>query len=70
MAHTAGLVFFSGDSDPGSLNPAMAFTMLLLKYAPMASSNDKANRYTVSFDRLTGMRYEISLYVRHSRKLR
>lgn len=43
----AGLLFWSGDSDYASLNPAMAFTLLLLKYAPMASSIDKSNRYRV-----------------------
>jgi hypothetical protein len=45
---SAGLQLWRGDSDFASLNPALAFTMLLLKYAPMASSIDKSNQYTVS----------------------
>lgn len=43
-----GLLFWDGDSDEASLQPTMAATLLLLKYAPMASSTTKANQYTVS----------------------
>ena len=69
-----GLVYYKGDSDPGSLNPAMAFTMLLLKYAPMASSSDKRDSYTVSacttsHTELTAQR-NLKLTVRHSPRLR
>ncbi|BEJ16931.1 hypothetical protein CspHIS471_0603320 [Cutaneotrichosporon sp. HIS471] len=42
---SAGLLFWVGDSDEASLNPAMAFAALLLRYAPLASSTDKAKRY-------------------------
>jgi endoglucanase len=48
LISAAGLQMWRGDSDFASLNPAMAFTMLLLKYAPMATSIDKSNQYTVS----------------------
>ncbi len=41
----AGLLFWEGDSDQASLNPAMAFAALLLRYAPLASSTDRANKY-------------------------
>ncbi|KAL0242126.1 hypothetical protein I308_105755 [Cryptococcus tetragattii IND107] len=40
-----GLLYWKGDSDEASLNPAMAVAMLMLKYAPMASSTDKTNSY-------------------------
>lgn len=41
-------MFWDGDSDEASLQPSMAATLLMLKYAPMASSTTKANQYTVS----------------------
>lgn len=44
MTH-AGLVWWEGDSDEASLNPAMAFSALLLRYAPMASSTERGNAY-------------------------
>ena len=43
-----GLIYWDGDSDYASLNPAMAAATLLLKYAPMASTSDKQNSYRVS----------------------
>lgn len=41
----AGLLFWDGDSDQASLNPAISFTALLLRYAPLASSSDKTDKY-------------------------
>lgn len=43
-----GLLYWDGDSDQASLQPAMAAALLLLKYAPMASSAAKTNQYNVS----------------------
>lgn len=43
-----GLLYYDGDSDDASLNPAIAAAVLMLKYAPMASSEDKGNTYVVS----------------------
>ncbi|WWC68531.1 uncharacterized protein I206_102460 [Kwoniella pini CBS 10737] len=40
-----GLLYFEGDSDEASLNPATAIAMLMFKYAPIASSQDKTERY-------------------------
>lgn len=40
-----GLLYWKGDSDEASLNPAMAVATLMFKYAPMASSTDKTNSY-------------------------
>ncbi|OXM75699.1 endoglucanase [Cryptococcus neoformans Bt63] len=40
-----GLLYWNGDSDEASLNPAMAAAMLMFKYAPMASSTEKTNSY-------------------------
>jgi endoglucanase len=44
---TGGLLYYDGDSDEASLNPAMAAAMLMLRYAPMASIADKAESYVV-----------------------
>ncbi|KAG8689674.1 hypothetical protein FRC11_001302 [Ceratobasidium sp. 423] len=41
-----GLLYYAGDSDAGSLNPAMNAAMLMLHYAPLATSNDKKSLYT------------------------
>ncbi|WWD16401.1 hypothetical protein CI109_100827 [Kwoniella shandongensis] len=41
-----GLLYFDGDSDEASLNPAMAIAMLMFKYAPLASSSSKTESYT------------------------
>lgn len=40
-----GLLFYDGDSDEASLNPAIAAATLLLRYAPIASSDDKKHKY-------------------------
>ncbi|KAG8690787.1 hypothetical protein FRC11_009142 [Ceratobasidium sp. 423] len=41
-----GLLYYGGDSDSASLNPAMNAAMLMLHYAPLATSNDKKSLYT------------------------
>jgi endoglucanase len=43
-----GLLWYDGDSDDASLNPALNAAMLLTRYAPMATSPDKATAYLVS----------------------
>lgn len=43
-----GLLFYPGDSDEASLNPAMNAAMLMFRYAPLASTSDKMTAYTVS----------------------
>ncbi|KAF8609652.1 Six-hairpin glycosidase [Ceratobasidium sp. AG-I] len=40
-----GLLYYDGDSDEASLNPALNAAMLLLHYAPIATSNDKRSSY-------------------------
>ncbi|KAL1411829.1 hypothetical protein Q8F55_002797 [Vanrija albida] len=40
-----GLLFYPGDSDEASLNPAVAAATLMLRYAPLASSPAKAAAY-------------------------
>ncbi|KAH8113303.1 Six-hairpin glycosidase [Phellopilus nigrolimitatus] len=40
-----GLLFYNGDSDEASLNPAMNLAMLMSKYSPFASSQDKSWSY-------------------------
>lgn len=42
-----GLLYYNGDSDEASLNPALAAAALLNRYAPLASSTDKASSYNV-----------------------
>lgn len=42
-----GLLWYSGDSDAASLNPALNAATLLNRYAPLASG-DKASRYQAS----------------------
>jgi endoglucanase len=44
---TGGLLFYPGDSDTASLNPAMNAAMLMSRYAQMASTPDKKSRYLV-----------------------
>jgi endoglucanase len=43
-----GLLYYDGDSDDASLNPALNAAMLLRRYAPMATSSDKKSLYVVS----------------------
>jgi len=40
-----GLLWYNGDSDDASLNPALNAAMLLTRYAPLASSSDKKTAY-------------------------
>ncbi|KAJ7591199.1 glycoside hydrolase family 9 protein [Mycena floridula] len=40
-----GLLFYEGDSDDASLNPALNAAMLMTRYAPMATSSDKKTAY-------------------------
>lgn len=42
-----GLLFYDGDSDAASLNPALNAAMLMTRYAPIASSGDKTTSYLV-----------------------
>ncbi|CAE6422473.1 unnamed protein product [Rhizoctonia solani] len=41
-----GLLYYDGDSDSVSLNPSLNVAMLMLHYAPLATSNEKRNAYT------------------------
>ncbi|KAJ6516028.1 glycoside hydrolase family 9 protein [Mycena sanguinolenta] len=40
-----GLLYYNGDSDEASLNPALNAAMLLSRYAPIASTSDKKASY-------------------------
>jgi len=42
-----GLLFFDGDSDDASLNPALNTAMLLERFVPMASNAEKKVAYQV-----------------------
>ena len=42
-----GLLFFDGDSDDASLNPALNTAMLLERFIPMASNAEKKVAYQV-----------------------
>jgi endoglucanase len=42
-----GLLWYPGDSDSDSLNPALNAAMLLTRYAQIATTQDKAKRYLV-----------------------
>ncbi|KAJ7781381.1 glycoside hydrolase family 9 protein [Mycena metata] len=42
-----GLLYYDGDSNDATLNPALNAAMLLTRYAPMASTSDKKASYTV-----------------------
>lgn len=43
---SAGLLYYDGDSDDASLNPALNAAMLLLRYAPIATTNARHLAYT------------------------
>ncbi|KAJ8516383.1 hypothetical protein ONZ45_g6299 [Pleurotus djamor] len=45
---SGGLLWWDGDSDSASLNPALNAAMLLARYAPMASTIDKQHAYLSS----------------------
>ncbi|KDQ64704.1 glycoside hydrolase family 9 protein [Jaapia argillacea MUCL 33604] len=40
-----GLLYYDGDSDEASLNPALNAAMLLMRYAPLASTSSKTSAY-------------------------
>ncbi|KAF5369970.1 hypothetical protein D9758_001185 [Tetrapyrgos nigripes] len=40
-----GLIFYDGDSNSATLNPALNAAMLLARYAPIASSSEKTTAY-------------------------
>ncbi|KAG5648678.1 hypothetical protein DXG03_000024 [Asterophora parasitica] len=40
-----GLLYYNGDSDDASINPALNAAMLLTRYAPLASTSEKKNSY-------------------------
>ena len=42
-----GLLFYDGDSDDASLNPALNAAMLLERFVPMASTAEKKVAYQV-----------------------
>jgi hypothetical protein len=42
-----GLLWYPGDSDSDSLNPALNAAMLLTRYAQIATTQDKAKSYLV-----------------------
>jgi hypothetical protein len=46
--HQGGLLYYDGDSELASLNPAIGAAALLLHYVPMASDQSKADSYVVS----------------------
>lgn len=47
LACVGGLLWYPGDSDEASLNPALNAAMLLARYAPIASTDDKRTTYLV-----------------------
>src|SRR5882762_3873415 len=48
---SGGLLYYNGDSDAASLNPALNAAMLLHRFAPLASTNEKKAAYQVSLGR-------------------
>ncbi|KDQ14601.1 glycoside hydrolase family 9 protein [Botryobasidium botryosum FD-172 SS1] len=40
-----GLLYYDGDSNDASLNPALNIAMIMFRYAPLASSSQKTNDY-------------------------
>lgn len=47
MKSKGGLLWYPGDSDSDSLNPALNAAMLLTRYAQIATTQDRAKRYIV-----------------------
>jgi len=60
-----GLLFFDGDSDDASLNPALNTAMLLERFVPMASNAEKKVAYQVRFGHLRRSNQSSSIYPRH-----
>ena len=50
---TGGLLYYPGDSDEASLNPALNAAMLLNRYVPLASTQTKKQDYYVNIHRLS-----------------
>ncbi len=48
IAFPGGLLYYDGDSDGASLNPALNAAMVAARYAPLASTSDKTTSYNVS----------------------
>lgn len=48
--YIGGLLFYDGDSDTASLNPALNAAMLLTRYAQISSTPEKKKAYLVRFD--------------------
>ncbi len=48
-AYSGGLLYWVGDSDSASLQPAMAAAVLMFKYAPMASTPEKGASYNARY---------------------
>jgi endoglucanase len=42
-----GLLWYNGESDDASLNPALNAAMLMVRYAPLASTSEKSRSYLV-----------------------
>jgi endoglucanase len=59
-----GLLWYDGTSDFGSLNPALNAAMLLIRYAPLATSSGKTNNYMVLRSR-TCIRLVLTSVSRH-----
>jgi endoglucanase len=47
LISTGGLLWYPGDSDSDSLNPALNAAMLLARYAQIATTEDKSRSYLV-----------------------
>ena len=45
FSHTGGLLYYPGDSDDATLNPALNAAMLLQRFADVTSSSDKKLAY-------------------------
>jgi endoglucanase len=45
-----GLLFYDGDSDEASLNPALNAAMLLSRYAPIATTDERKKQYQAFAD--------------------
>jgi endoglucanase len=48
MGFVGGLLYYPGDSDDASLNPALNAAMLLNRYVPLASTQTRKQDYYVS----------------------
>jgi hypothetical protein len=62
-SNSDGLLYYDGDSDAASLNPALNAAMLLQRFAPLASTTEKRLAYQVSLDDVIA-----SLFLKTSRR--